>query len=108
MSRLSIVIVVVVVLLAGVWTYRAEIAICGIGMYVEWNRDIGPNRDVPWQRGPETATQPPSVRPPNIVLILADDMGWNDVSTNGGGAGNGSVMTPNIDRIAPSIAAAGR
>lgn len=27
-------------------------------------------------------------------------MGWNDVSTNGGGAGKGTVATPNIDRIA--------
>jgi uncharacterized sulfatase len=27
-------------------------------------------------------------------------MGWNDVSTNGGGAGKGLVETPNINRIA--------
>jgi len=101
MGRWSIGIGLGIVLLASVaWYYRAEIAISGIGLYVEWNRDIGPNREVPWQRGPEKPTQPPSDRPPNIVLILADDMGWNDVSTNGGGAGNGTVRTPNIDSIA--------
>jgi uncharacterized sulfatase len=90
----------VVLILAIAWVYRAEIAIQAIGWYVESSRDIGPNREVPWQGGRETATQAPSERPPNIVLILADDMGWNDVSTNGGGAGNGTVKTPNIDSIA--------
>lgn len=33
--------------------------------------------------------------PPNIVLILADDQGWGDLSING----NGNVRTPHIDRI---------
>ncbi len=92
---------IALVLLAGVaWYFRAELAIRGVGLFVEWRREIGPNRPVPWQQGPETAAQPPSERPPNIVLILADDMGWNDVSTNGGGAGNGTVTTPNIDSLA--------
>ncbi|HWB00351.1 MAG TPA: sulfatase [Pirellulales bacterium] len=35
-------------------------------------------------------------RPPNIVLILMDDMGWRDV----GFMGNDFVETPNIDRLA--------
>ena len=90
----------ILVLLVAAWNYRAEVAIGVIGFYVETSRDIGPNRDVPWEKGPAEPAQPPSERPPNIVLILADDMGWNDVSTNGGGAGGGTVNTPNIDRIA--------
>ena len=101
MGRWSVRIGLVLVLLVGAaWYYRAEFAIWAIGTLVELSRDIGPNQEVQWQRGPETAAKPASERPPNIVLILADDMGWNDVSTNGGGAGNGSVMTPNIDAIA--------
>ena len=35
-------------------------------------------------------------RPPNIVIILADDQGWGDLSLNG----NTSISTPNIDGIA--------
>lgn len=34
--------------------------------------------------------------PPNVVLILMDDMGWQDV----GFAGNDFVETPNLDRLA--------
>jgi len=37
-------------------------------------------------------------RPPNVILILMDDMGWRDV----GFAGNTFVETPHIDRLAKS------
>jgi len=33
---------------------------------------------------------------PNIILILTDDQGWGDLSTNG----NTNISTPNIDRLA--------
>lgn len=41
------------------------------------------------------AQDPPSPRRPNIVLVVADDLGWNQVGFNGG-----FVKTPNLDRIA--------
>ena len=34
-------------------------------------------------------------RPPNVIVILADDLGWGDVSCQGG-----AVATPAIDRLA--------
>lgn len=61
---------------------------------------VPPNVPVEWTTGPTEAEQPPNERPPNIILILADDMGFNDVSLYNGGAGDGTVMTPNIDAIA--------
>ena len=39
-------------------------------------------------------------RPPNVILIVADDLGYNDISTFGGGVAGGAVRTPNIDRLA--------
>ncbi len=34
------------------------------------------------------------------VLILADDLGYNDITFNGGGVAAGAVPTPNINSIA--------
>ena len=39
---------------------------------------------------------PADVRSPNVIMILADDMGWWDLRMNG----NPHVETPNIDRLA--------
>lgn len=62
--------------------------------------DVAPHQPVEWQSGPETATLPIGERPPNIVFILLDDFGYNDLSTFGGGVADGRVPTPNIDRLA--------
>nr|WP_243451592.1 sulfatase-like hydrolase/transferase [Polymorphobacter fuscus] len=56
---------------------------------------VAPNRPVAWAQGPATA--PAGQRPPNIILIIADDLGINDISLTGSGVAG--VKTPNIDAI---------
>ena len=56
---------------------------------------IEPNHPVTWAQGP--ADPAPGERPPNVVFILADDLGFNDITFNGGGVVG--VPTPNIDSI---------
>src|SRR5438046_3008184 len=60
---------------------------------------VGPNVAVRWQTEPN-APAPAASRPPNVVVILADDLGWNDLTFNGGGVAGGAVPTPRIDSIA--------
>ncbi len=86
------------VLGAGGWTFRTDLALA----LVHWRtaQDVAPNRPVPWQQGPQQAPQSPADRPPNIVFILFDDLGMNDLSTFGGGVADGKVKTPNIDKLA--------
>ena len=48
--------------------------------------------------GPDAPLQPGAERP-NIILIVADDLGYNDISTFGGGVADGRVPTP-IDELA--------
>ncbi|MBT8114767.1 MAG: sulfatase-like hydrolase/transferase [Arenicella sp.] len=62
--------------------------------------DRQPFVQVPWQQGPAVATVSASARPPNIILIVADDLGFNDISTFGGGVADGRIKTPNIDKLA--------
>lgn len=80
------------------YQYRTDIL-----LYIVTNQDRpenGPTIDIDWDTGPETAEIPASERPPNIVFILADDLGINDISTFGGGVAGGAVPTPSIDAIA--------
>lgn len=59
---------------------------------------VQPTREVVWEKGPDApATKD---RPPNIILIVADDLGYNDITLGGGGVANGAVPTPNINSIA--------
>ena len=63
---------------------------------------VNPNHAVRWAHGP--ARTSPGERPPNFVLIVADDLGINDITAEGPrtGIGGGLVPTPNIDSIARS------
>ncbi len=61
---------------------------------------IAPYEPVAWMQGPAEAAAAPAERPPNIVFILVDDMGINDISAFGGGVAGGRIQTPNIDALA--------
>lgn len=61
---------------------------------------VGPARSISWAQGPAAEAQAPGARPPNIVFIVADDLGYNDITAFGGGIANGAVATPNIDSLA--------
>lgn len=64
--------------------------------------EVAQTHVIDWQQGPSVAETPLTARPPNIIFILADDLGINDISTFGGGVADGRVPTPNIDRLAAS------
>ncbi|MEI9888777.1 MAG: sulfatase-like hydrolase/transferase [Rhizomicrobium sp.] len=67
------------------------------GIVSRWRDPVLPNQAVTWQQGPATA---PAIRRPNVLFILADDLGFNDLSFNGGGVAGGKAPTPHIDAIA--------
>lgn len=89
-------VIVIAVLFFTGWMFRAEIALFGVSQMMSRQGEIGPTQEIDWLTGADPREA--SMRPPNIVLILADDMGWNDLSMNGGK--NATVQTPNIDQLA--------
>ncbi|MGB5078882.1 MAG: sulfatase-like hydrolase/transferase, partial [Sphingorhabdus sp.] len=68
------------------------------GIVAQWREPIGDSRDIKWSQGPLRASE--GKRPPNIILIVADDLGMNDISLYGGGVARGAVPTPNINALA--------
>ncbi|BDA77967.1 sulfatase [Leptospira kobayashii] len=69
-----------------------------------WITDIRfprePNHPVPWESVSDQQKSLKKDRPPNIILIMADDLGFNDVTAYGGGYADLGVPTPHIDSIA--------
>ncbi|MCB1647512.1 MAG: sulfatase-like hydrolase/transferase [Pseudomonadales bacterium] len=90
----------VLILITGVlWVNRIELLLT----FVEQRASAKlsqPYREVAWQQGPAKAAPATTGRPPNIVFILGDDMGYNDISTFGGGIAGGAIKTPSIDELA--------
>lgn len=81
------------------WINKSSLILFAVETFAR-GTEVSDNRQVDWQVGPDTPEQPAEDRPPNIVFILLDDLGINDLSTFGGGVAGGRVPTPNIDRLA--------
>ena len=94
--------VVVLFILAGFagWQKRVELLVWVAPKLLEITSPVAENRELNWSQGPEMAVAEPADRPPNIVLIVTDDMGFNDISLYNGGAGDGTLQTPSIDALA--------
>ena len=100
MKKFLVSLLVVVLVGVGVaWSKRADI-ILALAKYKTSQKyaDVAPTREIPWQQGPTEQTSASGEQPPNIILIVADDLGYNDISTFGGGVGG--MQTPGIDRLA--------
>jgi arylsulfatase A-like enzyme len=99
-TSIGVALLALLLLLALGYAFRLHILQYSLGWYTDLRHPRGPNQTVPWVAGPAQASQPAAARHPNIVVILADDLGINDVTTHGGGYAAQGVPTPHIDSIA--------
>ena len=91
-----------VLLVLGVagWVNRVEIILNAPGIIANIMDPVGPHQEVQWQSGEAQSTSSTEPRQPNIIFIVTDDMGFNDISYYGGGASGTTMQTPNIDALA--------
>ncbi len=80
------------------WSYRTELMLGVVKFQSDREYPIAENKEIQWQQGPAEPTG--EQRPPNIVVIMLDDVGYNDISAIGTGVANGALKTPSIDALA--------
>lgn len=90
----SLGIFVLLLIFFGIWFSQNWLRIPG--MIDRWKNPIGKYQPVHWSQGPAER----SSDKPNVIVILVDDLGYNQISSYGGGIAGGKFKTPNIDRLA--------
>lgn len=90
----------VLVIGSAAYSERETIVLAAVGYLAQQRLPVGPHQDITWSTGVDPQARTAEQRSPNIVLIVADDLGWNDLTFNGGGVAGGTVPTPHIDSIA--------
>jgi arylsulfatase A-like enzyme len=99
-KKLLTVLAVLGVVTAVLWFQRGNLVLGAVKVMTDQRYDdIAPNREISWEVSDGPAMPDAETRPPNIILIVADDLGYNDISTFGGGVTEG-FKTPGIDRLA--------
>ena len=81
------------------WEFKVNIIIWALPTVVNFINPVQDNIPTKWPEGPLDRLDQNDSRP-NIILILADDMGYNDISLHNGGAADGTLETPHIDSLA--------
>jgi len=92
------VVAIAVVLGATAWLMRADLIL--LIASTTGKTEVGPHQEITWQTADPARTSKAADGAPNIIFILADDLGINDISTYGGGMAGGTFKTPHIDRLA--------
>jgi len=99
LKKIAVSLLVLVLVAALGWQNRVSLMLRLLPSILSVTNPVTENQPIDWSKGPATSVASNDERPPNIILILADDMGFNDISLYNGGAGDGTLQTPAIDAI---------
>jgi hypothetical protein len=100
--RIAIGALVVLVILAGTgYVFRKSLILYFLATVARDMTPVAANREIVWNKGPETAPVEPAKRPPNIVVILADDLLEDAVEaivsvTQSGEIGDGKIFISDV------------